>query len=123
MSANVGTPAARPEEPFTSGRLTRSLQVAFGASIVAIVYGFASLNPALRAPPTGTVTMCDWDGDALRHVLVWIHPHGWTVGVVGSLAMLLLSLLLRVSRHAAHGGHACDEHDDIEGRAHESSAV
>lgn len=101
MSDRVRSAAARLRAPLTSGRLTRSLQVAFGASIVAIVYGFASLNPALRAPPpTGTVTMCDWDGDALWHVLVWIHPHGWTVGVVGSLAMLSSSLLLRVSRRA-----------------------
>lgn len=101
MRDRVRFAAARLPVPPTSGRLTRSLQVAFGASIVAIVYGFASLDPALRAvPPTGTVTMCDWDGDALRHVLVWIHPHGWTVGVVGSLAMFSSSLLLRASRRA-----------------------
>lgn len=122
MSATVGTPAARPEEPFTASLLTRSLQLAFGASLVVAVYGFASLDSVLRAAPTSP-TMCEWDAGALRHVLNWIHPHGWTVGLGGSLATALCSVLHRVSRRAEHDSRARESHDDGGGRPHGSSTL
>lgn len=120
MSATLHPPSTRPAVNGPSDRLTRLLEVAIGVSILVAIHGFLSLDPARRAAPPAP-TMCEWDGAAVRLILNWIHPHGWTIGFGGSLAVVLCSMLLRAVRRTVHGGRVLDMRDSMGGRRHEVS--